>query len=441
MKFNSLSYIESDFIADIVKDVAYSLDAPETLDALMEKIGDARIVMLGEASHGTHEYYIWRARLSKRLIEEKGFNFIAVEGDWPDCYRVNRYVKNLSGSGSSAPEVLQCFNRWPTWMWANWEIVSLVEWMHKHNRNKPLNERAGFYGLDVYSLWESLDELKKYLVHKDPETYQVAENAFKCFEPYSPEGQAYARASYRSPISCEDEVIDLLSEVRRKMPLYNTDPEAVFNAEQNAMVTADAEKYYRTMVRGNALSWNVRDQHMYDTLDRLLKFHGKGAKAIVWEHNTHIGDARATDMREEEMFNIGELARKGYGDKDTFLIGFGSFSGEVVAARKWSGEMQRMPLPAAEKNSWEDILHKTGIDNMLLLSDDLAGISPFRSPVKHRAVGVVYHPELERMGNYVPSVIPERYDAFMYIDKTKGVHPLHIKPDGGQMPETYPWGV
>ena len=422
---------------------AYPLHSKADLQPLFDRIGDARIVMLGEASHGTHEYYTWRTHISKRLIEEKGFNFIAVEGDWPDCYRLNRFVKGYDIDNKSAFKVLHSFKRWPTWMWANWEIVALSDWLQKHNHGRAANKRTGFYGLDVYSLWESMESIMQYLKKTDVTALKVAEEAFHCFEPYrKEEGQSYARASMLVPELCQNEVVDLLKEIRKKMPTYNSDYENVFSAEQNAIVAVNAEKYYRAMVQGGPHSWNVRDRHMADTLDRLLNFHGKNSKAIVWEHNTHIGDARATDMADEGMYNIGELARLEHRDKGIVLVGFGSYNGKVIAGKSWGAEMKIMELPQAKVGSLEYLLHKAGDENKLLIADDLMKNDLFiENHIGHRAVGVVYQPEYEQYGNYVPTILPLRYDAFIYIDKTNALNPLHIEPDGHQVPETYPFGV
>jgi erythromycin esterase len=420
---------------------AYPLEGRNSLDPLMKRIGDARIVMLGEASHGTHEYYNWRSYITRRLIEEKGFHFIAVEGDWPDCYRLNRYIKNYNDPGKGAFKVLHEFNRWPTWMWANWEIVALADWLQKYNDGRPLNQKVGFYGLDLYSLWESMDSIIHYLKKTDPRALRVAEEAFTCFEPYrKEEGQAYARATMFVPELCENEVVHLLKEIRTKLPTYNTDHENVFNAEQNALVMVNAEKYYRTMVHGGPHSWNLRDEHMEDTLDRLLEFHGEKSKAVIWAHNTHVGDARATDMVQEGMYNIGELARMKYQD-DVVLVGFGSYQGSVMAGRSWGAKMEAMELPAAPADSWEYLLHTAGNKNKLLLMDDFHQDVFLENHIGHRAVGVVYNPKYEKHGNYVPSILPLRYDAFIYIDKTRALHPLHIQPDGHQIPETFPFGV
>ncbi len=425
-----------------IRNWSYPLEKMEDLAPLYKRIGDARIVMLGEASHGTSEYYSWRAHITKKLIEEKGFNLIAVEGDWPDCYRLNRYIKNYPGSGKNAVEVLREFNRWPTWMWANWEVVALAEWLQQYNRHLPAGKKTGFYGLDVYSLWESMESIMKYLQKTDPGALEIAEEAFQCFEPYRrDEGRSYASASQFVPELCQEEVVHLLSEIQNRLPLYNSDAENVFSAEQNALVMVNAEKYYRAMVKGGPHSWNVRDKHMADTLERLLKFHGEGSKIIVWEHNTHIGDARATDMTDEGMYNIGELARMRYNDMGVVLIGFGSFKGTVVAGRSWGAPMQRMNMPQAAKDSWEYLLHKAGAQDKLLLMDDFMNDTFMESHIGHRAIGVVYNPAYEQYGNYVPSILPFRYDAFIYIDETNALNPLHIQPDGHQVPETYPFGV
>lgn len=430
-------------IISAIKQNAYPLKSKVDIQPLLDRIGDARIVMLGEASHGTHEYYTWRSHISKRLIEEKGFNFIAVEGDWPDCYRLNRFVKGYDVKNKSAFKVLHAFNRWPTWMWANWEIVALADWLQQHNAGLPANRKVGFYGLDVYSLWESLDYIMEYLKKTDPSALKKAEEAFRCFEPYhKDEGTSYARASQFVPELCETEVVELLKEIRKKLPTYNTDYENVFSAEQNALIAVNAEKYYRAMIAGGPHSWNVRDRHMADTLERLLTFHGEESKVIVWEHNTHVGDARATDMSDEGMYNIGELARLQHHDKGVVLVGFGSYKGTVTAGKSWGATMKAMTLPEAVKGSWEYLLHQAGKENKLLIMDDFnSNDTLMENHIGHRAVGVVYNPQYEQFGNYVPTILPMRYDAFIFLDETRSLHPLHIVPDGHQIPETFPFGV
>lgn len=422
---------------------AYPLKSKADLKPLFDRIGDAHIVMLGEASHGTHEYYTWRMHISKRLIQEKGFNFIAVEGDWPDCYRLNRYIKGYDIESKSAFKLLHTFKRWPTWMWANWEIVAFADWLQIHNNPLPANKKIGFYGLDVYSLWESMESIMQYLTKTDPAALKLAEEAFHCFEPFRrDEGSSYARASQLVPELCQNEVIDLMREIQKKLPTYNSDYENAFSTEQNAMIAVNAEKYYRSMISGGPHSWNIRDRHMTDTMERLLKFHGEDARVIVWAHNTHVGDARATDMTHEGMFNIGELARAIHHEGDVILVGFGSNKGSVTAGRRWGADVQTMQLPEAIKGSWEYLLHRSGKENKLLILDDFSSNDMImENHFGHRAVGVVYNPEYEQYGNYVPSIIPLRYDAFIYLDETRDLHPLHIKPGGHQVPETYPFGV
>jgi erythromycin esterase len=416
------------------------LQTEADLDPLINKIGDARIVMLGEASHGTHEYYTWRAMITKRLITEKGFNFIAVEGDWPDCYKVNRYIKQYT-KHTSAFDVLHTFSRWPTWMWANWEMVALSEWLYKHNEHLAINKKVGFYGLDVYSLWDSMQAVKDYLAKVDPAALQVAEDAFTCFDPYKKDdGQSYAYATQWVPELCRNEVLALLQEIQKKMPQYDSDYEMAFSTEQNALVAVNAEKYYRAMIMGGAQSWNVRDSHMFETLQRLLDFHGPDSKVIVWEHNTHIGDSRYTDMTDEGMYNIGELVRDHYEKKDVVLVGFGSYMGSVIAANRWGADMRKMKVPKGTHGSWEHILHEAGDNNKLLMLDELTDEALYEERIGHRAIGVVYNPDFEMYGNYVPSILPLRYDAFLYINKTTALHPLHIQAEGG-MPDTYPFGV
>lgn len=432
---------EKDQAITYIQERALPLKNADDLDPLMDRIGNARIVMLGEASHGTHEYYTWRSQITKRLIKEKGFNFVAVEGDWPDCYKLNRYIKGYT-EDKHAQDVLHQFDRWPTWMWANWEIVALAEWMRQHNKNRARDKKAGFYGLDVYSLWESMDAIMQYLKRVDPNALEVAEKAFKCFEPYkSGEGWSYTNALRLVPELCETEVMNMLTEIHKKVPQYDSDMENVFSTEQNALVAVNAERYYRAMLAGGPDSWNVRDSHMEETLKRLLQFHGPQSKAVVWEHNTHIGDASATDMAEEGMFNIGELARRQYSPEELVLVGFGSYEGTVIAGKNWGDEMRVMQVPQGHKESWEFMCHAASPENKLLIMDDFHTEPFINEAIGHRAIGVVYHPEYEQYGNYVPSIMPLRYDAFIFIDRTNALHAMKMKPNGHLVPDTYPFGV
>lgn len=423
-----------------IRAAALPLARAGDLDPLMDRIGDARLVLLGEASHGTSEFYTWRTRITQRLILEKGFRFIAVEGDWPDCYRVNRFIKHYEHAGESAYAVMDDFERWPTWMWANREVVALVEWLYEHNAGLPPGERIGFYGLDVYSLFESMDAVLSYLSRVDPGALEHARAAYRCFEPFNRDEQRYARHLAIAPAGCAEDVVAVLSELRRLAPVYPDDGEARFSAEQNALVAVNAERYYRSMVRADEESWNVRDEHMADTLDRLLDFHGPGSRAVVWAHNTHIGDARYTDMAAAGMFNIGQLARERRHREGVVLVGFAAHRGRVIAGRWWGAPMEEMPVPPAREGSWEDALHRAGPGHKLLLLGDEAD-PVFDEPRGHRAIGVVYNPDRERYGNYVPTNLRRRYDALLSFEGTRALHPLHLRPEPSQMPLTFPAGV
>ncbi len=420
--------------------ISHPLEGEEDLGLLVDFLSDSRLVLLGEASHGTHEYYTWRTAISKRLITDHGFNFIAVEGDWPDFYRVSRYVKHYTENGD-AVQVLREFNRWPTWMWANWEMEAFVNWLFEHNARVPSLERVGIYGLDVYSLWESMEAIIDYLMVHEPSLLPAAKRALGCFEPFGDEkGLAYARSMRRfMPKTCENEVVTLLRDIKQRAASFNTDIEASLNMEQNAHIAKNAESYYRSMVSVNQNSWNLRDGHMMETLQRLLHFHGPDSKAIVWEHNTHVGDARATDMVLEGSVNVGQLVREHHSGLNPKIVGFGSYMGTVVAGAEWGAPMRNMHVPQAVPGSWESLMHRTGKGNQLVFMHDLAQDPMFKDPIPHRAIGVVYHPKYEQLGNYVPSIMPKRYDAFIHIDTTEAVHPMTMFVDRSQLPETYPW--
>jgi len=420
-----------------ITDFFHPLKSKNDLDPLLDRIGDAQYVLLGEASHGTHEYYTWRAQISKRLIEEKGFSFIAVEGDWPDCFEINKWLKN--GDNREIQEVLQEFKRWPTWMWANWEIAAFANWLKDHNLRQAEN-KIGFYGLDVYSLWESMEIIVNYLEKEDPETARLAREAMNCFEPYK-EDDSYGSLFSRSKPGCQEEVIRLLKEVRQRSHNYDGELEADLNAEMNSLVMTNAEKYYKAMSDFGSHSWNVRDQHMMETLNKLMDYHGDDAKVIVWEHNTHIGDARATDMARAGLLNLGQLVREEKGYNNTLLAGFGTYEGSVIAGSYWGAPMQEMIVPPAREGSFEHKLHEISTNDKLMLFDEHPKITnAFSKKLGHRAIGVVYNPEKES-GNYVPSEMVERYDAFLYIDKTQGLHPLKFKPEKELTPETFPFRI
>jgi erythromycin esterase-like protein len=411
---------------EAVRALARPLRDAADLDPLLDRIGDARVVAIGEASHGTHEYYAWRAALTRRLVAERGFSFVAVEGDWPDCDRVDRSVRLRPGGHDDPRDALDAFARWPTWMWANDDVVDFCRWLREHNAARPAGERVGFHGLDVYSLWDSMQEVVGWLRENEPEHVDQALAALRCFEPYGEDGAEYAFASRFAPSSCEEAVVELLHRLHAERPAPGQDPDDRFAAEQNVSVVVDAERYYRAMVQGSAESWNVRDVHMADTLDRLLAH--SGGKAVVWEHNTHVGDARATDMADAGMVNVGQLLRERHGPEHVVLVGFGGHRGGVVAGAEWGAQMERMRVPAARAGSLEALLHaELGRDALVVVPavEDRPGW--LTRPLDHRAIGVVYRPERERWGNYVPTVLGDRYDAFLYLEETTPLQPLHLE--------------
>ncbi|MER5267942.1 erythromycin esterase family protein [Actinosynnema sp. NPDC002837] len=422
---------------DEVAAMAAPLRDAGDFDVLLDRVGDARVVMLGEASHGTHEFYRWRAALTSRLITEKGFSFVAVEGDWPACDRVDRSVRGLPGAPEDPRAALAAFDRWPTWMWANEEVVDFCRWLRTHNAVSAEEERVAFHGLDVYSLWESLREILTHLREHDPEEVPTALAAYRCFEPHGEDPQEYAISTRFVPAGCEDEVVDLLVRLRGQAA---GDGAGRFAAWQNAEVVAGAERYYRAMVGGQS-SWNVRDRHMDETLDRLLDHHGPGSKAVVWAHNTHVGDARATGMADSGLVNIGQLARERYGHEQVVLVGFGSHRGTVIAGEAWGASTREVPVPPARPGSLEDVLHRTAPGEALFVFPQEDQPDLLTATLPHRAIGVVYHPERERWGNYASTVVGRRYDAFLWFDETRALRPLHTPRIDVFEPETYPSGV
>jgi len=393
------------------------------LDQLIKAIGDSKYVLLGEASHGTSEFYTYRAEITKRLIEEKGFTVVAVEGDWPSCYEVNKYLKSPERTEPVEDVLSHAFGRWPSWMWANQETAELMKWLKLHN-NKTQN-KVGFYGLDVYSLWESMEEIIKYLKENNSQDLKAALEAFHCFQPYGREGQHYGYYATFVPENCEKEVIALLKKMQaaRKENLQNN--EDALSAELNALVAVHAEQYYRAMIKGGPDSWNIRDHHMVDVLNKVMDFHGEEAKVVVWEHNTHLGDARATDMAEEGMVNVGQLLREQASD-EVFTVGFGTHRGTVIAAESWGNELETIVVPQAQKGTWEDLVHQVGKYDQLLIFEKEEPL--LEAEIGHRAIGVVYNPAYESYGNYVPTIISKRYDAFIHVDQSKALEPLVRHP-------------
>jgi len=424
--------------------------AAQDFDPLIELAEDARIVLIGEATHGTHEFYRQRAQLTKRLILEKGFVAVAAEADWPDAYRVNRYVRGI-GHDSEAEESLRGFKRFPAWMWRNADVLDFVGWLREHNDELDASEKVGFYGLDLYSLHASIEAVLQYLEKTDPEAAKRARYRYACFEHFGEDPQAYGyAASFGLSPNCEREVIEQLLEMRdRRRDLLKRDGLAVedelFEAEQNARVVKNAEEYYRAMFLGRVSSWNLRDTHMADTLDALLahldRRVGK-AKVVVWAHNSHVGDARATQMGEAGELNIGQLARERH-PGEARLIGFSTYHGTVTAASDWGGPAERKRIRPALPGSYEELFHQAGTPAFLLVLRDLGEAGALREPRLQRAIGVIYLPETERASHYFHARLPEQFDAILHIDKTRALEPLERTSEWerGELPETYPVGV
>ncbi|SDO71273.1 Erythromycin esterase homolog [Nakamurella panacisegetis] len=409
-----------------IRSLATPLARVADLSPLVRRAGQSRFVCVGEASHGTHEYYRWRALLSRRLIQEEGFTWIGVEGDWPDCWRINRWVRGHADQELTAPQLLAGFERWPTWMWANHDVAEFLTWLRTYNLARPEPERVGFYGLDVYSLWDSLWQIMTWLETNAPDAVSTAMRAWQCFLPYGEDPQRYAWSTRLVPNSCESEIVSLLVQVRRQTRERMQWDEDAFDAAQNAEVAADAEHYYRTMVRGDRQSWNIRDHHMTDTVGRIAEHLGPNSKGLVWEHNTHVGDARATDMAQAGLVNVGQLLRERY-PGEVMLIGFAGYRGTVLAAGSWAAPEQAFTVPDARPDTHEGLLHDTLHEPAVLLFGEERSGPWLSRRLGHRAIGVVYDPTRES-GNYVPTRIGERYDALLWLEETTALQPLHHEP-------------
>jgi erythromycin esterase-like protein len=424
------------------------IGAPEDFDPLLPLVGDARFVLIGEASHGTHEFYRLRAEITKRLIREKGFTSVAVEADWPDAYRVNRYVGGRGGDADAA-EALGGFRRFPQWMWRNADVLDFVGWLRAHNDGLREPARVGFYGLDLYALHASIEAVLEFLRLVDPEAALRARYRYACFDHVGGDPQAYGyAASFGLTPSCETAVVEQLAELRRSAADYarrdgRLEPDAVFFAEQNARLVRNAERYYRAMFGHRAASWNLRDRHMAETLDALVAFHearGRREKVVLWAHNSHLGDARATEMGTGGELNVGQLVRERYGH-DAVLVGFLTHHGTVTAASDWDEPAERKIVRPALPGSYEALFHEVGVGNFLL---DLTSPGPatgvLAEPRLERAIGVIYRPETERVSHYFHARLPQQFDGILYYDTTRAVEPLERTGlwERGEVPETFP---
>jgi erythromycin esterase-like protein/predicted phosphoribosyltransferase len=443
---------EAGTTATALRGVAQTLTgAADDYDPLLERIGDAPFVLLGEASHGTHEFYCERAQITKRLISERKFTAVAVEADWPDAYRVNRYVRGL-GNDVDAKEALADFRRFPTWMWRNTEVVDFVEWLRDHNEAYTKDTaKTGFYGLDLYSLHASIKAVLRYLDRADPDAAQKARERYACFDQFGGDTQVYGfMTGLNLSKSCEEDVIAQLAELQRRAAENArrdaTDEEEFFNAEQNAKAVKDAEEYYRSMFLKEVSTWNLRDRHMAETLEALVRHLGrKGGrpKVVVWAHNSHIGDARATEMAGRGELNIGQLMREKYGS-DVVLAGFTTHHGTVTAASGWGSDAERKRVRPALAGSFEALFHAVQPSRFLLTWNAGNKISSLlREARLERAIGVVYRPETERTSHYFQARLSDQFDAVLHFDETRAVKPLEdtVEWEAGEVPETFPFAV
>jgi erythromycin esterase-like protein len=425
--------------------------APYDYNVLLDRIGNSKFVLIGEASHGTHEFYQQRAEITKRLIKEKQFTAVAVEADWPDAYRVNRFVAGYPGD-AEAVEALADFKRFPTWMWRNADVLDFVGWLRQHNDQLSAGEhKSGFYGLDLYSLYASIQAVLEYLVQVDPDAARRARYRYACFEHFGEDAQQYGYAAGLGVAqSCEDAVVEQLLELQRRAVEYaqrdgRMASDEFFFAEQNARLVRNAEKYYRSMFRGRVSSWNLRDQHMSDTLDALfghLSQHQDEVKIVVWAHNSHLGDARATQMGDIGELNLGQLTRDRYGH-DAVLIGFSTYSGSVTAASDWDSPAERKRVRPGLPNSYESFFHAAGMPAwLMILNDGRRRLVDLPEPLLQRAIGVVYRPETERTSHYFEARLGDQFDAIIHIDETRAVEPLERTPawETGEW-ETFPSGM
>lgn len=434
-----------------VRDSALRLTgAPGDYTPLLDLIGKSRFALIGEASHGTHEFYRECAEITKRLIAEKRFTAVAVEADWPDAYRVNRYVRGMSDD-ADANSALSGFERFPSWMWRNAVVLEFVQWLREYNDAQPAAGKVGFYGIDLYSLFTSIEAVLAYLDKVDPAAAQRARFRYSCFDHYGEDTQAYGyAASFGMSRTCEDEVVTQLTEVTRQAGAYAQRDGRVqsgefFYAQQNARLVKNAEEYYRTMFRGRVSSWNLRDSHMVETLQALdahLGQQGKPPRIAVWAHNSHLGDASATEMGDAGEWNVGQLMREHYGN-DAVLVGFSTHRGTVTAASDWGGLAERKRVRPGLAGSYEALFHDVGPERFLLLLRDNASLAAPLEPRRlQRAIGVIYLPQTERMSHYFHTQLAQQFDAMIHFDETRAVQPLELGSKWTEeAPETYPSGI
>ena len=435
--------------AEFVREIAQPLSGhADDYDPLLQLIGNARVVLVGEATHGTEEFYSERATITKRLIAEKDFSIVAIEADWPDSARVHHYARGANGD-ANAEQALSGFRRFPTWMWRNTVVLEFVDWLRDFNKNiGPKRASAGFYGMDLYSLHASIQAVLAYLEKVDRDAARRARLRYSCFDHFSRNPLEYGYATTVGAMeSCENAVVAELVELQQKASEFLAPDGAVageelFFAEQNARLIKNAEQYYRAMFRGRASSWNLRDRHMVETVENLLA-HLNGSrqpKAIIWAHNSHLGDARATEMSHYSEVNVGQLIRERFGN-DAMLIGFTTHHGTVTAASDWGAPAERKNVRPALEGSYEELFHEIGLPRFWIDLRGAGQIGILQQRRIERAIGVIYRPETERLSHYFHARLPEQFDAVIHIDETRAVEPLERTGiwEEGELPETYPF--
>ena len=441
-------------MARLVREVAEPFGDIDTdsIRSLLDRIGDARVVLLGEATHGTSEFYRMRARISRELIEHHGFDFVAVEADWPDAARIDNYVL---GDPLRKGPAFTPFSRFPNWMWQNQEVHEFTSWLRQFNAGAPGHgRRVGFHGLDLYSLFTSIAAVLHYLDDVDPAAARAARSRYGRLTPWQNDPQAYGRAVLVGRYeSSETAVVAILRELlERRIEYARNDGERFFDAAQNARLVADAERYYRALYYGSPSSWNLRDSHMFDTLEALLGFYGPDSRGIVWEHNSHVGNALATEMSLRGEHNVGQLCRSKYGPHGAYIVGFGTDHGTVAAASDWDETLQIMQVRPAHAESYERVFHDTGVAafRLPLSAPKRAAVrDELTAPRLERAIGVVYRPETELASHYFYASLAQQFDELVWFDETRAVEPLTTRTRAllptenprGELPETYPFGL
>lgn len=429
--------------ADAVAQAAEPFERQDkaNLRPLLERIGDARVVLIGESSHGTAEFYEMRARITRELIALKGFRIVAVEADWPDARQIDRFVHGEAPSAH--PE--RAFTRFPTWMWANEHVLDFATWQRAWNATRPdSDDRAGFYGLDLYSLYTSIRAVLAYLDEVDAEAAGVARARYGCLAPWEDEPAGYGAAVRGRFGGCADEVTRMLTDLlAHRLEYERRDGDRYFDATRNAAVIEGAERYYRAMYYGPHSSWNLRDKHMFETLEALLERAGPDGKAVVWAHNSHLGDAGATSMSARGETNLGELCRRRFG-RDCYSIGFGTDHGTVAAADHWDGPMRVMQVRPALEDSYERLCHEAGMPRFLLplRRNDTADLRDALTPQRlERAIGVIYRPQTELASHYFRASLPRQFDEWIWFDETRAVNAVPVPQDSRKVPETFPFGL